>query len=65
MPPEAEFDSDCALAWEDGMGGRSLVGAAEAGSAISVSVMRRSLEPRRCVVDPALYAIAETGAGAG
>jgi hypothetical protein len=54
MPPEAAFDSDCALAWEGGIGGRSLVGAAEAGSVISVDAMRRSLEPRRCVVEQAV-----------
>ena len=35
MPPEAAFDSECTLEWGDGIGGRSLVGAAEAGSAIS------------------------------
>lgn len=33
--PEAAFDSECASAWDGGIGGRSLVGAAEAGSAIS------------------------------
>jgi hypothetical protein len=58
MPPEAAFDSECALAWEEGIGGKSLVGAAEAGSVIFVDAMRRFLEPRCCVVEPAVYAIA-------
>ena len=54
MPPEAAFNSECALAWEGGIGGRSLVGAAEAGSVIFVDATGRSLEPRRCVEEQAV-----------
>lgn len=65
MPSAAAFDSECALAWGDGIGGSSLLGAAEAGSAITANAMHRTLEPRGGGVEPAVYAIAETEAAAG